>query len=209
MTKKLFKCGLALLAAGLATARVSASTAIPQITVDENGNGIIASTPGFNGTFTGGLSADPSGGVPAASGNVLVYTLPSAWPVFSGDVQMSNPDGSPSDLIRFYSSNGANYLIFYSLLGDEGPPNVSDGLADISAKLFNAIPLQANVARVAEVNGSGVYTPVLGSGPGYVGGGAIGVNGETYTFISDVPEPSSLLMFGAMLAGALVLRIRR
>ena len=219
MKNLLFRTGYAALAAGLMTGTASAQNVI---SVDElfpaegMTQGGIWTSNGVARPLGSHIGVDPSG-----SGllNVLYYDLPATWALSLGDVQMTDPweGGTTNDVLRFFSSGGNNYLIFYSL-GDPG----QYGGADISQADFNVIlanPLSNLVvsnevsigpgggeAPPASWNGLN-YTPLPGSGPGYVGGGPPG-GSPSYIFTSDVPEPATVSLI-ALGAGAAILWRRK
>ena len=160
-----------------------------QFVVDELGNGTNLAT-GLSLPF--GLAPDPGpGGFPLA----LTYTLPFAGVV--GDVVLSDPTQQSSDCIRF---NGNGTLVFYS---NNQPDGAEPGnLADVG---FPA-PLYANVVFIAEIgpegNNGATYTPLAGM-PGF------DPSGPTYTFISDVPEPGTVMLVGVGLVGLLAISRRK
>lgn len=164
------------------------------VTLDENGNGI-AVTGTTTNILVGQLMADPSGGV---AGNVLVYTLPFNFPAGNaGDYVLLEPTNynTVSDVIRFWTTdnNPGNQVIFYSDI-NEGDPN-----PDLADTGLPASYLTLNVT-LNEGGVEGGYQAVTHTAgalePGYIGAGL-----GNYTFISDVPEPTSL---GFMILGGLL-----
>ena len=153
---------------------------------DEQGNGSVNQS-----SDQGQLLLDPS--IPNG-GLVLTYFLPQV--VVGGDVQVNelNSLGQPivSDGLRFTDPAGdlagltADRMIFYSLVDQIG----LDGVADVPAFPANWSP--RNV--VQEMNGVFQWAPPFG--------------GNVYNGISDVPEPSTLILGGLGLI-ALFLAARR
>ena len=161
------------------------------ITLDENGKGF------YDGVaIAGGLvAADPSGGV---AGSVLLYTIPG--PALTiGDVLLSETTagGPASDVVRFWEFN---QVIFYSERDTAGSGD-SD-LADTSG-----LPAQflSNNVLLFESGPEGQNGATYLAGPGNPGWDQ-NPNGTQYQFISDVPEPGSLLL--ASLGGGLLLVLR-
>ena len=132
------------------------------------------------------MSPDPTGGI---AGNVMTYNLLGPPSLQTGDVSLSDLDGGDSDIIRFYQdTNGNSFLLFYSDI-DLVPKDLADtGLPHSFFSPFKAVG--------DEVLGGNLYTPGAGD-PGYVAGFDV-----TYRLISDVPEPSSLMLLGSGLASA-------
>lgn len=154
-------------------------------TLDEMGNGY--STSGAPLSFT--LALDPLSGI-----STLQYTLPFAGLI--GDVLLTDPSNSQlSDVLRF---DGNFHVFFFSEAG-EGQ------LADVGLPTT----FQANTFTVAETGTEGVsthasYVPTANQ-PGY----NPSVPGLGYNIISDVPEPSAIIL-GSLGGGLLlVLRSRR
>ena len=161
------------------------------IQVDENGNGTLSNTGGFNGPLQFGLANDPG---PGGLSNVLTYDLSNPPGLTAGDVFITEPDLSNvvGDVIRFNPTQvifgDTGTLLFYSANFDG-----IDSLADTISPPGSNYP---NTVTISEINGTGTYTPTVGQ-PGYVSGAAGPV---TYLFVSDVPEPASM----ALLATGLV-----
>ena len=173
------------------------------ITVDENCNGVIN---GFGGAFLlpCGFLPDPG---PGGLSSVLTYDLFSPPGLVAGDVLMTDsPGGALSDVIRFNPNedipNGdVGALLFYSM----GPP--FDSLADTPTPPG---AFYANFVTFPELNQGGVqyvlYTPTTGQ-PGFVADASAPVE---YLFISDVPEPATLLLVSPALIGlAAAIRLKR
>jgi len=170
------------------------------VTLDENGNGTANGNP-----LNGVLMADPSGGL---AGNVLVYTLPFNFPAGSvGDYLLLEPPShnEVSDVIRFW---GNNQVIFYSELDlDTGPVEPPYPLADTGLPgSYLTPPTYIPPVSLWESGVEGGYQGAIHSAisgePGYIGAGL-----GNYTFISDVPEPSTLALTG--LGGLALLAYRR
>jgi hypothetical protein len=185
LTKTLFAIGF--------SSAITANRLFAQIfTFDENGNY----------TMNGGpvpvpvpvqVAPDPSGGIAA---NVLIYQLP--FVVTPGDVALlenGQTSQTPSDIVRFFSPAGANFsdIIFYSDV-EPGEPNTD--LAD------SGLPVSPNAFPIPEVGPEGNNGATWNPLPGQPGSAPTGVNIQ-YNIISDVPEPSALVL--ATLSGGLLL----
>ena len=122
--------------------------------------------------------------------------------VVAGDVKVDEFGGSTvGDLIRFEDISGQAVAFIYS--GD-----VAGGLA---ADVGLPTSFQSNIFTISE-NASGFagpYTPTTGQ-PGFCVIGAACTSGVTYGLTSsDVPEPLTLSIFGAGVAGVAAFRRRR
>jgi hypothetical protein len=184
--------GLAL-ATWLATGpEVFAQSTAVTVTVDENGHGT-ATIPGTVFTLQASQSQDPG---PGGLSGALTYSFSSPLagvPIVMGDVILSEPGASMSDLIRFNQNpNLVGTLVFYS-----DKPEV-DALADIGFPTAN----YGTVITMPETGTEGIngltYTPMSGQ-PGFVVNQAV-----TYMIQSDVPEPASIIMGGTSLTMGVV-----
>jgi PEP-CTERM motif len=172
------------------------------ITLDEYGNG------SFNGQhFNGFMDEDP-----------LYPNLPAMWYPYPNDVTPSalgdfilvepSTQTTISDVIRFEPEG----IFFMSDMesGDHAP-------ADTLPTITNAQWANPNNGYLTPygytvmTNDPGddfafgaVYTPTLSYQPGYYQGSQ-----TTYTFISDVPEPSTLILLGVGISGLLAIVWRR
>ncbi len=164
------------------------------ITVDENGKGSLTNTDGFFGSLGSALQNDPG---PGGLNNVLTYSLLNPPGLTAGDVLITD-DGLIMDVVRF-NPNGTcadgslGCLVFYS-------DNVDgiDALADTSGPPLAFYPNTIIVPEIgSEADNRALYTPMAGE-PGFVAGASGPVH---YVLISDVPEPASLAILGAALAG--------
>ncbi len=162
------------------------------IQVDEFGNG----TDQLGNPMPVVFAPDSTGGV---AGNVLTYTLP--FIPTTGDVimQETRPDEEPgvSDVIRFYT--GADNLGRLNFYSDNEPPPDNAFDSGLPAVYWNP-NVQVPELFIGNYEWSD-YTPAVGM-PGYDTSGVQ----QTYKFISDVPEPAALALFGA---AAMLLAVRR
>jgi hypothetical protein len=151
---------------------------VPIFTFDENGNGNFAGAP-----IPGVLAPDPLTGLPAVK-----YTVP--FPFIPGDVVLLEPISTAqevSDVVRFWQDNSIYFLS--DLEPGETKPDLADSIFPVP------LPLQTNLIRLDEIGSEGLngafYTPT-GSMPGAVPTGIA----ITYHIVSDVPEPSTLVLLG-------------
>ena len=160
------------------------------ITVDENCNGTIN---GFGGpqSLPCGFADDPG---PGGLNNVMTYNLLGPPGLVAGDVLLTDADcgGCFLDVIRF-NPNGT--LVFYS-------DNI-DGF-DSGADTFGPPgAFYANLVSIPEVGTESIngarYIPTAGM-PGFVAGASAPVE---YLFISDTPEPGTLVMLGTGIVGVI------
>lgn len=156
-------------------------------TFDENGNGNLNGQPI---PFT--VIVEPLSGIPT-----LRYSLP--FLTAPGDVLVTEPaePGAPylSDIVRF---DAVGNVYFFSDLPD---PGENPDLADVG--IPNVISPYVIVAEQGtDVYNYGVWVPTAADQPGFVVTGAP----IQYMIISDVPEPSSLLL--ATLGGGLLFLLK-
>jgi PEP-CTERM motif len=180
------------IAAILVIIAASATSAFAQsITVDEFGSGVF-SLPTGSSPLTGAIAVDPVSGVAT-----MAYMLP--FPVNPGDVLLLEPPNTPfSDLLRFGGPNH-NILYFFSDVSTADP---ADSPADVG------IPAPQSTSTVISESGAEGSNGATWL-PGAAGiGGTSSLPTLTYTFISDVPEPSSLLLAALGVSG-LLLSVRR
>jgi len=158
------------------------------VAVNEFGSG----TYNTSTILPAGLLVDPSGGLPGV--DVLVYLLP--FTPVNGDLQIDETIGATvvlSDVVRFFTLNNVNYLIFYSDNGDGVDAPADTGLPG---------PLSTNVVQALEIGPEGnnglVYTPTSGQ-PGFINTDFA----VTYNITSDstVPEPGTTSLLALGLAG--------
>jgi hypothetical protein len=157
------------------------------------------------GYHPGSLQNDPGpGGLP----NALTFTLPIAGVV--GDLLIHEPVSGESDLIRW---NGNGTLVFYSDIpleqgeipndADIGLPQQSYGGISVTEAGLVLQPVPAMVAYSENGMNGYIYTPTPGQ-PGYDPN-----NAATYVIISDIPEPSSVILVGVGLIGLLAVSRRQ
>jgi hypothetical protein len=165
----------------------------------------LSTTNQLNGAYHPGfLQNDPGpGGLP----NALTYTTPGGLVV--GDLLLHEPGTGESDLVRW--NNNAT-LVFYSDIGDGdsadiGLPGASwpNAISLIETGLvLEPFPMMVPYSENG-MNGY-IYVPLPGQ-PGYDMNNP--GNQPTYIIISDVPEPSTVVLVGLSLAGLLSVIRRR
>jgi hypothetical protein len=162
-------------------------------TVDENGNGTLTNTIGFNASLPSSMQADPG---PGGGSSVLSYNLLNPPGLVGGDVLLIDLAGNVSDVLRFDPSIAGGTLFFYSLLG--GAQLADTGLPGA----FNT-----NLVRILEnLTTFTLYMPTAGQ-PGFVAGAAGPV---TYRFLSPEALPETggtLILLGV--ATIIVLVVQR
>ena len=178
------------LAAGFVAAVAASLSASPAYAFafqfDESGNGCVLNSDSHCETVSNGiLGPDPTGRV---SGDVLIFTLPDL--VGEGDVGIGEfGTNTLSDLLTFTDANGSlnsigNLMIFYSEAGG-------------GAAADSGLPVgEFSIGATENADGSFIYN---------IGNIYIGESPETV----GVPEPITLSLFGAGLAGAVALRRRK
>jgi hypothetical protein len=167
------KCIRTILTVGFSAA-LAATTAFGQnmvISVDEWGVGYA------NGVaLPSQLAQEPWSGI-----TTVAYTLP--FPAVPGDVQLIEPDGTTSDLLRFDANS---HLFFFS---DWAPGDPPDAPADVG------IPSPVaglTTVYLPETGTEGVLDGYWGYNPNPNGDPGANSAGAIYNFISDVPEPGAL-----------------
>jgi hypothetical protein len=157
------------------------------VTLYEDGNGSWSDLGGNTHPLNGQLSPDPSGGL---AGNVLVFTLPFNFQV-TGDYRMTEPPGfsSVSDVVRFWANNK---IIFYSDIDSEGGGPLADTGLPVNT-LTPLVQLQESGVEGGELPGTSTWQSAvweaLPGDPGYAG--VVSGHGVQYTFVSEVPEPTT------------------
>ena len=169
------------------------------LSFDENGNATIAVNGGPPTVLHGTLMIDntfPGGGTVV---NVLTYLLPE--PVITGTVEVPEPGGGISDVLRFASATGVidgssscgslptctnGKMIYYSDAD-------SDALADTG--------FPSNLMTGNFFIGPTEVGPEEGpNGFDYQPGGVPAPLNNEYVGISEVPEPASLALLGSAIA---------
>jgi hypothetical protein len=185
--KKLIAISLfiSLLVAGMASAQI--------ISFDENGNGTIDGRPLDYGIGDSGVDPVPT--------PTLFYYLP--FPVVQGDLQIFEPDGTISDVLRFTNTPGANFGRVY-VYSDNTDIDVGKAdLADVGIPQPWTGGIVVTMPEAGSENGwNGVIWQPTPNQPG----GLTATAPITYNFTSDVPEPVTLALLGL---GGLLLRKRK
>ena len=199
-------CAVAL----VVTTVVSHAQTIPPhnfyLQMDELGNAaVIDANPTLPNPYplTGAVVTEPLSGIATWRYDASIANQALQTPITSGDLVLLDSTGAISDVIRFRGSLNTSYIYFFS--------DNADGENDGSLDSGLPATLQANVVTLTEgpvVGGTdGVwYQPTAGQ-PGYISGAAAAGYVYGYNIISDVPEPSSLVLLGV--AGGLALLRKR
>ena len=159
------------------------------ITVDELGKG------SFNGAaLPSGITVEPFSGIAT-----LTYSLP--FPTVPGDVQLFEVNAAGtnqlSDVIRF---DGNGHLFFFSEREATDVPPFDPADVNQFPSPIAGLNVVALIENGPEGNNGAFYNPA-GGNPGDNSAGA------SYNLISDVPEPSSMVLAG--LGGGLLLLLRQ
>jgi hypothetical protein len=165
----------------------------PLISLDELGNGFLL-FPGGQPILTHGtLQPDPG---PGGLASVMTYNLLGPPSLVAGDVLVHEGtiDGLVLDVLRFNpAGTGGNPAYPASALIYSDNTDGFDAPADTPSPPLAFYTNQANVVETGtEQMNSFTYTPAAGQ-PGFVAGFSV-----TYFVQSDVPEPSSIALFGVM-----------
>jgi hypothetical protein len=197
---------LFVLGAVIALVAPASAQSIITAVVDEFGNSAVY----FDSVFVGSLppaffAPDPG---PGGLSSVLTYPIPVT--VVPGDVLLTDADfgGLRLDVVRFNTdaATGTSTLLFYS-----------DNLDGFDAPADTSSPPSAfytNLVSIPEIGTEAFNYSLYSPGPndpGFVSVADAGVDfTPTYMFVSDgsvnVPEPSTILLLSAGLAGIVLLR---
>ncbi len=188
---------------------IAAANLVADTLVTVNEQGLAYYAGDFNVTNNGAMSGSyrvllPGGGTQFSS--ALTYNLPFAVSVY-GDVLLTEETGSGiSDVIRFLN-NGTQFVFF----SDKDPGEVAQ-MADTGLP-YQVLPSSVTQQLVYAGPEIGGYNGIGGfvdftpdsTQPGYVAGMNV-----TYRFISETPEPGSLMLVALLLPfGARILRTLR
>jgi hypothetical protein len=224
---------LAITAGALALALQASATLLPILTFDEygnesfnaNGSGVSSGPVYTSLQVLDNLTANAYGSGPVYAGNATtldyLYQYAGVTHLY-GWVVIDDPDGSISDLIHFDNSHLVNghtdiSMFFYSLdrAGANADQNYPGNSDPSSATIALILSNPKTVTIVENANGIAYYAPPTTTSPGYFVNGStgsgLGIQQYTYEFVSNVPEPTTMLA-GALLLlpfGASTLRILR
>jgi hypothetical protein len=154
--------------------------AIPSVSFDENGTGLWNGNQLDHGIGDAGV--DPVVQLPT-----LFYYLP--FPVVEGDLQVIEPDGTLSDVLRFitYPTINASRVYVYS---DIEATDIVKDLADVGLpNPWHNVVLTQETGLEGGLNGV-IWEPT----PNDPGASPAGAAPVTYGFISDVPEPATMCL---------------
>ena len=165
---------------------IAAPTFGLNVAFDENGNGTFNGNPLPWGIGATGVDPTPPGPIPT-----LFYTLP--FNVVFGDVQIIEPDGTVSDVLRFTNIPGTTFTGVY-VYSDSDPLTPGTDLADTHLPLpWTGGPVVVMPEAGTESGWNGVsYTPGFND-PGAT---SAAIGPITYEFTSDVPEPATMCLLG-------------
>jgi hypothetical protein len=177
----------------MAMAFITASTFGLNVSFDENGNGLFNGAPLPWGIGATGVDPTPPGPI-----STLFYTLP--FLVTPGDLQVIEPDGTVSDVVRFIQTPGTTFSSVY-VYSDSDPLSPGTDKADTQIpQPWTGGPVVTMLEAGTEGSWNGVnYTP----NPNDPGATSAAIGPITYAFTSDVPEPATMCLLGL---GGLLLR---
>jgi hypothetical protein len=176
------------------------------LSFDENGNATIAVNGGPPTVLHGTLMNDNTLPVGSTAVNVLTYLLPPTEPVITGTVEIPEPladGGGISDALRFTNATGiidgsssgtTGRMIYYSEPGENDLADTGFPINLITGNFF---------IGPTEVG------PDCCNGFDYRPGGVPAPMNNEYVGISDVPEPTSLVLLGSAMAMMGLIKRRR
>ncbi len=171
------------------------------VSLDENGNGSITGLPAGDTPIPATFEVDPVSGLTGLFYDLSGIAAATGFDFTSGDVVLALPELSlPSDVIRFNDVGGRQGVFFFSLLD-----HIPDGLADVVN-----LPVPDGPIVLTEIgpegNNGAQWQPVNVGDPGFVPQAA-GL--FVYNFVSDAPEPSTIVLAGLAAAGLAISWFRR